>query len=459
MLLMPPSLDDWVAAEHPVRFVRDFVESLDLVSLGFESSEAHETGRPHYSPEMLLGVWLFGWMERTRSSRALEKACLRDVAYMWLTGNHRPDHNTLWRFFRNNKEALRNLFKQVVRMAADVGLVGFALHAIDGTKLAAASSMETALHRKSLDEQLKKLDELVRVEMAKVESAEEVQEPSWAMPENLRDPEKRRKRIVELMQQREQLEAAGTAHLHPAEVDARAMKGRKHTVLGYNAQAVVDHDSELIVAADVTGEQTDHSQLVPMIEQVIENAGRTAEQTVADAGYCSGEQLDKAERRGLSVIVHEQGRDGKGDFSKSRFDYDAKQDGFTCPRGQFLPLQTVRNRGTEKQVAQYRCHNLECPALAQCTKDPKGRTIKTTAYEAALQHQREKRSVPAMAILLSLRKEIVELTFALLKSIDGFRQFTVRGLDGVRAQWALACTAANLRKLHRHRRVLLEQAI
>jgi transposase len=121
--LLPPSIDEWLPASHPARFVADLVEQLDLKALGFKMSPGEE-GRPHFAAELLLGVWLFGWMERIRSTRALEKACLRDVAFVWLTGNQHPDHNTLWRFFRDNKAALKKLFKHVVRTAAQTGGVG-----------------------------------------------------------------------------------------------------------------------------------------------------------------------------------------------------------------------------------------------------------------------------------------------------------------------------------------------
>src|SRR5262245_57472302 len=211
--LLPPSLEDWVPPEHPVRFVRDFVDSLDLPALGFQESEG-EDGRPHYAQELLLKVWLYGWMERVRSSRGLERACLRDVAFLWLTGNLHPDHNTLWRFFRDHKEGLRKLFKRVLQVAAEAHLVGFALHALDGTKMTAASSMDTALHRKALEEQLNKLDTLVEAEMAGVEKAEAQEQASYAMPEQMRDAAARKEQIRKALAK---LDEADTRHLHPKE--------------------------------------------------------------------------------------------------------------------------------------------------------------------------------------------------------------------------------------------------
>lgn len=448
IFLLPRALDEWIPDKHPARFVRDFVDELPLETLGLKTSPGKE-GRPHYAPDMLLKVWLYGWMARVRSSRGLEKACLDSMAFVWLTGNNHPDHNTLWRFFRDNKKALRKLFKLIVQVAVKSNLVGFALHALDGTKIVAASSMDTALHRSSLEDELKKLDATVDEQMKQIEKTESAcSEPGFAMPQNLQDPKTRKEEIREALAE---LDAAETKHLHPDEPDARVMKTRTHQTLAYNAQAVVDHDSDMIVAADVVAEETDHAQLVPMVEHVIRTVGQAAEETVADTGYYGGEQIAEAERRYLPVIVALQDESGtKGEFNKSHFQYDKEQGGYVCPRGEFLPLASnlKPTTGTPYPIELYRCRNKICPVRAQCTSDKKGRTIKRTPYEDAMIRQAQKQQNPAMRILLSLRKEIVEHIFGIIKNIDGFRRFTVRGIEKVNAQWALACSAVNMRKLY-----------
>lgn len=460
--LLPPSMEDWLPVDHPARFVADLVDELDLETLGFRVSVGRE-GRPHYAPGLLLCVWLFGWMDRVRSSRALEKACLRDVAFIWLTGNRQPDHNTLWRFFFNNKKALTNLFKVVIKVAAKAGLVGFALHALDGTKLKAASSMETALHRKKLDEELKKLDEIVEQGVAAIEAGEEQPEPRWGMPQSLQQRDARKKSIrAELAL----LDAEKTKHLHPKEPDARVMRMRGTTPsLAFNAQAVVDHDSDLIVAIGVSADETDHRQLVPMVQEVLDTFGEVAEQTICDAGYASGEQFEEAERRHLPVLVNvKEESSEKGAYAKSCFTYDAERDAYVCPLGEVLPFETIQNPSTGKPIAMrvYRCHNSACPEQAKCTKDKKGRAIKRLATEGAFQRQVNRQAPPAMRRLMSLRKDIVEHIFAIAKTIDGFSRFTVRGLTAASTQWALVCLAINLRKIwgggHAHRLLVAAQS-
>jgi transposase len=445
VLLLPPSVDEWVSATHPARFVADLVEALDLPGLGFAESPGEE-GRPHYATQLLLSVWLYGWMERVRSSRALEKACQRDLAFVWLTGNLRPDHNTLWRFFQANRKALTKLFKRVVIVAAKAGLVGFALHALDGTKLRAASSMDSALHREALEEKLRNLDAIVEVGVAQVEREEQQPAADWTMPATLADADERRKQI---RTQLAQLDEADADHLHPGEPDARVMKTREGPRLAYNAQAVVDHDSDMIVAADVSTDATDHEQLVPMLEAVQDTFGQGAEQTVADAGYASGAQFEEAEKRHLPVLVAVQQESEKGPYAKSHFTYDKEHDRYVCPLGEPLSFERIEQPSTGKPQARrvYRCHNDQCPVRSNCSRDKKGRTIKRLPTEDAFARQVARQAAPDKRTLMSLRKEIVEHVFGIVKAVDGFWRFTVRGLLGVRAQWALACLAVNLRKL------------
>ena len=443
VFLLPPNLDEWVPATHPARFVVDLVDALDLEGLGFRASPGDE-GRPHFASELLLCVWLYGWMERIRSSRGLERACQRDLGFVWLTSNLHPDHNTLWRFFRDNKKAIRELFKRVVVIAAQAGLVGFALHALDGTKVRVASSMDSALHRKTLLEQLKKVDQIVETSIEQIETDEQQPAPDWKMPGPLADREERRKCIRE---QLAQLDKAETNHLHPSEPDARVMKTREGQRLSYNAQAVVDHDSDLIVAVDISGAETDHQQLVPMTQAVVDTCGQAAEETVADAGYASGAQFEEAERRHLPVLVNVQRESDKGPYAKSQFTFDSERDVYVCPRGEVLGFEGTHKRGKDKARRVYRCHNDECPVRGDCTTDKKGRAIKRLLTEGAFERQVARQSGPDKRTLMSLRKEIVEHIFGIAKAVDGFRRFTVRGLDGAGAQWALLALAINLRKL------------
>jgi transposase len=443
-LLFPPALEDWIPPNHPARFIREFVDALDLEELGFGKREAEE-GRPNYAADLLLKVWLYGYFSEIRSVRKLERGCRDSVALIWLTGMHEPDHNTLWRFWRDNKKGIRKLFVQAVRVAANANIVGVLLQAVDGTKIQARASRRTGLEKAELERLLDKIEKSFE------QGGESETEEGYRLPDELTDGEELRERIKQALTEMEEIDRE---QLHPGETDARMMKCGRGLEYGYNAQAVIDEASGLIVAADVVNEESDNDQLVPMIEQAKENVGRAAEQTVADGGYTSGEGLDRAEKLGHQVLVNlgPQHVGNENEYHASRFSYDAPRDCCVCPRGEELKFERVkRNRRKRYAVRVYRCQSFrECPVRWECSQDLKGRTIEITPYDGAFRRQREKLTQAHNQALLRKRMVIAEPVFGQIKHCFGFRRWTVGGLEGVKTQWALVATAFNLRKLHRH---------
>ena len=303
ILMFPPSVEDWVGKDHPARFIRDFVDSLDLSELGIEIPDS-DTGRPPYAPDLLLKVWLYGYFNRIRASRKLEKACLENMGLIWLTGMNAPDHNSLWRFFKANKKSLRHLFKQSIRVALKADLIGLVLHAVDGTKIRTLSANEHVRDRKHLERVLEdiseRLDRTIGDAMTEMERAEREESGEYRLPASMQDGLKRKQRIQEALKE---LDASDKKVVHPSEPEARFMKNRRTKDLSYNAQAVADEKSGLIVAQDVVTDGVDNGQLVPMLDKVKENLGAVAEETVADGGYFSSGQIGLADERKYEVLV------------------------------------------------------------------------------------------------------------------------------------------------------------
>lgn len=443
--LFPPALEDWIPADHPARFIREFVDALKLEELGFRKREAEE-GRPNYAADLLVKVWLYGYCSEIRSVRKLEQACRDSVALIWLTGMHEPDHNTLWRFWRDNKSGLRKLFVQAVRVAAKANIVGAVLQAVDGTKIQARASGRTGFEKGELEQWLKQIEQSFEQAGSEME-----QEESYRLPEEMKEQRELQERIKAALREMGEIDRE---QLHPGEPEARLMKCGAGYEFGYNAQAVVDEGSGLIVAVEVVNEESDNNQLLPMLEQAKENVGRAAELTVADGGYSSGESLAAVEQLGHQVLVNlgAQHLAPKNEFHSSYFSHDQGRDCCVCPRGEELKFERVkRNRRKKYAVRVYRCQSFkECPVRWQCSKDKRGRTIELTPYDGSFRRQREKQAQVENQAALRKRMTIAEPTFGQIKHCSGFRRWTVRGLEGVKTQWSLVATAFDLRKLHKY---------
>jgi len=448
LLLLPPCVEDWIALDHPARFIRDFVDAQDLAALGFVVPEGRE-GRPAYGADLLLKVWLYGYFQKIRSTRGLERGCYDSMALVWLTGNHAPDHNTLWRFWRANRGALRGMFKRSVEVAVKSEMVSWALQAVDGTKVAAEASTATAWHRKRLEKVLARLDEAVDEVLGQTEAGEGQEETSHRMPEAMSDAGRRRAKIVEALAQ---LKAADRERMHPKEPEAVVMACSEGKRLGYNAQAVTEEKNHVIVAAEVTREANDMGQLNAMIAAAAANTGAAAQASVADGGYFTGKEIAQAQQEGRAVVANvPEAYAGNGArFHRANFTYDSERDEFVCPMGERLAYwrDKASKDPSQAKTRVYRCGNAQtCPCRGECTKQARGRTINKDEYYEAVQRQIARQKTPEAVEALRRRKEIAELPFAWIKRAMGFRRWTVRGLENVRTQWALVCATVNLRTL------------
>jgi transposase len=263
--LLPSALEDWVPLDHPARFLREFVDQLDLPALGFVISTGSEGRRP-YAPSLMLKIWLYGYFHRLRSTRKLEAACREHLGLLWLTGLVAPDHNSLWRFWHENQKALRQVFKQSAQLALRTGAVGLVLQALDGTKIEAAASGYSGWSKEYMEKLPAALD--ASLEQTELALAQKNNEPGgYRLPTGLAEREALRQQVKTGLAQ---LAADGPNHYHRVEPEARRMKGSGFNRFAYNAQAVVDSKNGVIVACEASRQETDAGQLAPMIQQARE---------------------------------------------------------------------------------------------------------------------------------------------------------------------------------------------
>jgi transposase len=447
--LLPPALEDWVGADHPVRFLREFVDQLDLPALGFAVPTAAD-GRPPYAPSLLLKIWLYGYFHRIRSTRKLEAACREHLSLLWLTGLIQPDHNSLWRFWRDHRQALRQLFRHTVQLAVRSGAVGLALQALDGTKIEAAASSPHGWSKDYMERLLAQLDaDLDALEQTVEQENHDEAALGYRLPADLTQRQALREQIQRGLAQ---LQSDGRHHYHPDEPDARRMKVGDTNRYAYNAQAIADEKEGVIVACEATRHETDSGQLVPLIEQARENQGENASTTVtlADRGYGVGADLQAAAEKQINVLIPPiEGAPARNNpFAASHFQYDPSTHRVTCPQGRCLDHEGGTTKNSQP-VERFRCHVRDCPVRGQCTRDPKGRQIEIWPHTAVVQAMRQRLADPLVREQWQRRSSIIEPRFAQIKAHDGFRRWTVRGLENVRTQWALLCATLNLRVLYR----------
>jgi transposase len=460
--LLPPTLDELVTIDHPARFVGAFVHALDRATWASLEipTDGEALGAPAYDPRGLLCVWLYGFMTRVRSSRKLEAACQDQLSFLWLTGWQRPDHNTLWRFYKAHRKKMRELFTRTVRVAVKAGLLDLAIQAVDGTKVQANASKERTYDAA----RLKKLLERTEAAITDLEAQNETEDdpPPPRLPDVLAEKQALQQQVTAALAQ--VMAEDGPSRRNLTDADAQLMKSRQGFVAGYNAQVMVSPldpaaagtGGLFITATAVDNCPADQDQLLPMIAQAEENTESSADLTLADGGYHSGPNLVACAEQGHPIAMPESNRPaGKAPapYSKEAFRYASETDTYICPEGETLEFAGEKHREGRSASRVYRASRricVACPAFGICTKDRRhGRMLEIGPQEEALRTHRVWMATAKVRAAYRRRKQLPEPTFGILKEQQDARRFLLRGIDNVRAEWTVLATAFNLRTLCR----------
>ncbi len=444
-LLMPPSLRDWLPQNHLAQFLADVTEELDLGSI-YRSYEKDGRGMAAYQPLMMLRVLLYGYCRGVASSRKIEQATYEDVAFRFLSADTHPDHDTIAAFRKRHLEALAGLFVQVLQLCQKAGLVKLGHVAIDGTKIKANASKHKAMSYDRMNETEARLRKEVEELLAKATATDEAEDAQYGkgksgeeLPAELARRESRLKKIREAKADLER-EAKEKAERGRVEAEARIAErcqqeaetgktvgghdpkvpdpeqarpepkaqrnftdpesrimpdgaNKGSFVQGYNAQAAVDSQTQVIVAAEITQQTNDSQQLVPMIQQVVPNVGSKPIAVSADAGYWSAANVTDESVAGVD-----------------------------------LHIATGRQRHGEK------------------VETASGPPPEGASPREVMAH---KLGTEAGRSIYKMRKAIVEPVFGQIKERRGFRRFSFRGVSKVGQEWKLICLTGNLLKLFR----------
>ena len=427
--LLPPSIEDYVPKDHLSRLIVSLVrEELDLSAIA--GSYTSGLGQPPFDPRLMTALLLHGYASGIYSSRRIAKACVERADFMMIVAGDPPDFRTLSEFRRRHLKALGALFVQVLKLAETAGLVKLGHVALDGTKIKANASKHKAMSYSRMKQREAELQAEVARWLKAAEAADAEEDKLYGakrgdeLPDWVADKEKRLQKIRAAKAELEaQAKAAADEEVRRrAEAEEKRIKeGRKKNgktpappsaepdgktqrnftdpesrilltkdgyIQGYNAQAAVDATAQIIVAHGLTASMSDQDQLVPLIDRIKDNLGRTPKEASADAGYCSEANFAALAERAIGAYV--------------------------------ATGRAKRPAGAKRTIT---------GPLTKAMQDKLKRAGWRSRYR--------------------LRKQTVEPVFGQIKQARGFRQFLLRGIEKVSAEWALICTAHNLTKLAR----------
>jgi transposase len=434
LFLMPPSVQDWVPQKHLARFVVDLVSQLDLR----EMRDSYDgRGSAAYHPEMLVALLFYAYATGVRASRKIETATYDSVAFRYIAANRHPDHDTIAAFRRRFLPHLQPIFNQILVLAGEMNCLKIGKVSLDGTKIKASASKHRALSLKGADQ----LEVRLRREAARMlelaeeaDRADEAGEGELDIPAELERREDRLKAIAQakerikareaerqtqeqadhedVLADRERIEKANgkkmqsrrpgrpkkgvrpQAQLNLTDAESRIMPSSEGFIQGYNAQAAVDTDSMLIVAADLSQRPTDRRLLKSMLRTLTELPIGKPEVIIADAGYFSELNVELCVESGFTPYIVPK---------RDRHHWGLRR------------LKKPKDPGPRASALAKMLYNL---------RTPEGRAI------------------------YALRKCTVEPVFGILKRAVGFRQFLLRGREKACGEYRLGCTAWNIKRLH-----------
>jgi len=453
-ILFPSTLDEYIEEANPVRVIAAFVRTLEIEQLGFVRGAAAETGRPGYDPRQLLGLFIWGHLNKVRTSRKLERECGRNLEAMWLMENLRPDFKTIADFRKDNGEPIMQTVVQFRVWCLAEGLYGREMLAVDGSKFKAVNNSERNFTTKKLAKVIER--ERAQVEKYLQDIAAADQEDEAEPPEPPLSAEqigeklnKLKERLTKHEQLEQTLKASGESQISLTDADARLMKTSKGSDVCYNVQMVVDHKHKLIAAYEVTNDGNDLGQLANMAKQGQEALGVKEVTVLADGGYFDGNTIKECEAAGITTFLPlpKSGAASKqGVFAAAQFRYQKAGDLYICPQGEELTFRGLE-KARDKEYRIYRTNACgTCPLRSRCTTGQNhGRRIRRWVEQEVLERLRER--IRGQPELLKERKKLVEHPFGTIKRTMDQSYYLMKGIKKVTTETSLTVLAYNLKRV------------
>jgi len=463
-LLLPDSIEDYVDDNNPVRVIDAYINSLCLGGLEFSKPEPNDTGRPMYDPKDMLKLYVYGYMNRIRSSRRLETESKRNLEVIWLLRRLTPDHKTIARFRHDNAAALKNVFRDFVKLCMKAELYGRELIAIDGSKFKAVNSKDRNYTKEKLAGRISRIDERIKEYLEELERGD--------LKENAASGEKSAKEIKGIISRlterkekyheyKEELERTGETQKSLTDPDSRLMLSNGKMDICYNVQTAFDAKNKLVAEFEVTNKANDSNQITPMALSAKETMETEKIKAVTDAGYDSAKDIAEAISQGIDVHVAGTdydicvpANDGEKteitDHHNGRCVYNAERNIALCPMGKVLyPKSYKKGRGHGVFYNSEACKG----CASKCTKEVRGfrHEVKMAEEEFSKEYNEKDLLVKQVRIradkgLTKDRKSIAEHPFGTIKRAMEAGYCLTKGFRGVGGEFSLVFLAYNIKR-------------
>ena len=454
-MLLPPSVEDYVAADNPVRVIDAYVEGLDLARLGFRHvAGTLGAGQPPYDPRQLLKLYLYGYLMRVRTSRLLEREARRNLELIWLLQGLAPNYKSIADFRKDNAAALKATNCDFVLMCKELDLYAGQLIAIDGSFFRGNVAKHSIYTKERLAKALARVEQHIDDYLKALDQADAQVSADSVSPADIKATlEALKERQKKLRDKLTSLDETGQTQYAEVDSDARLLSKSGQSVAGYNVQIAVDDKHKLLVCCELTQDGNDTQQLEPMASKAKEVLGVDQLTVVADAGYYNQIQLKACEEAGMTVYVPASENKGPVDtekrYGRDQFSFDSERNAYCCPQGQWLSPCGSQQQG-DKRVLRYASARSVCATCAVRERCLSAKTARREIYRwehEAIMDTHRSRMQKEGAMRMRQRACLVEHPFGTLKRWCGWLHFLVRGKAKASGELGLLMLCYNFRRL------------
>lgn len=476
IVLFSECLDTLIEKDNPVRVIDAYIEQLDLDKLGFKMPEL-KTGAPPYDNKVLLKIYFYGFLDKTRSSRRLEKECRRNQEMIWLTNSLKPTFKTISDFRNKNHKGMKNIFGEFLHFCHKLNLIDFETVATDGTKIRAQNSTNNVYARKEIDKVREKIEKRIEEYLATLDAEDKKEDGDIKLGKS--EVEDVLEKLEKLKKHKKKLEKVKAKFENDSELktiyvtdeDSRFQSDKGKIRPGYNPQITSDSKHSLLISNYVTNKSNDLEQMTPMLKKLIglkkELGVSKKTNALFDAGYFSEVHIMENEANPeLNILTPSSAQVKKKNdstrvkkskeripakgFEARDFIYNSADNTYTCPTGKIMIRKGLKPQieRSGRETLEYRC--LDCAGCIDrphCTKDKNGRAIKVSKNRKEIDTFLEKLSSESNKKLYSKRKEIVEHPFGTIKRNWGYTYFMQKGLKNVNAEFSFMCFIYNFKRV------------